>query len=380
MSQHKSKRVSNYELFFDLAFVIAISQLTSAIHVSTVGFNEILSFIAGSIIMLNIWNNEAFYYNKYGDSRRGDIFTIIILMLLVGNLALNYNFDIERLRQDYSSVIAFNIFLALVYGVIAIQYYLKGRALGFNKDIKLSIVLLGIYILSVLPVAMGLIPYSHFILPFYLLPLILPIFIRSYSQSHFMNFPHALERNQLLTIITFGETVIAIIKTYPLAKSPLEGAALFFGMAGLFMFYMSQTFLNINHHRVGSTMQLFYAHAIIVISLLFFTVGLEFLVDHHHHEQGAIFLIVAIIGFYLGVLMTSAYNHELYRLNGAVLMRFASILTLEVLAFYLLRNHVALLGLAMMLMNYLMNRTAMLYRRECRERQNVPHPDPRQNL
>ena len=32
MSKIVSKRVSNYELFFDLSFVLAISQMTSAIH------------------------------------------------------------------------------------------------------------------------------------------------------------------------------------------------------------------------------------------------------------------------------------------------------------------------------------------------------------
>ena len=45
-----SKRVSNYELFFDLAVVLAIGQLTSAMHISEIGGMEIFAFIMANII------------------------------------------------------------------------------------------------------------------------------------------------------------------------------------------------------------------------------------------------------------------------------------------------------------------------------------------
>ncbi|MCW8485425.1 hypothetical protein OQG76_01305 [Streptococcus macedonicus] len=43
MPEFLAKRVSNYELFFDLAFVLGISQLISSIHLSHVGVQEIFS-------------------------------------------------------------------------------------------------------------------------------------------------------------------------------------------------------------------------------------------------------------------------------------------------------------------------------------------------
>ncbi|MCB4986093.1 low temperature requirement protein A, partial [Streptococcus mutans] len=55
MSQFLSKRVSNYELFFDLAVVLAIGQLTSAIHLNHIGLQEVLAFITTNIIIFNIW-------------------------------------------------------------------------------------------------------------------------------------------------------------------------------------------------------------------------------------------------------------------------------------------------------------------------------------
>ncbi len=73
MSKIVSKRVSNYELFFDLSFVLAISQMTSAVHIEPLNWQQIVAFITINIVMISIWNNEAYYYNKYGDSRMIDI-------------------------------------------------------------------------------------------------------------------------------------------------------------------------------------------------------------------------------------------------------------------------------------------------------------------
>lgn len=139
MSKIVSKRVSNYELFFDLSFVLAISQMTSAIHIEPLNWQQIVAFITINIVMISIWNNEAYYYNKYGDSRMIDIYSVIFLMLWVGNLALNINFDLDILANNQLTVIAFNSFLILAYLTIALQYYLKGRKLGFNRVMKFHI-------------------------------------------------------------------------------------------------------------------------------------------------------------------------------------------------------------------------------------------------
>lgn len=390
MSTHKSKRVSNYELFFDLAVVLAIGQLTSAIHIASIGFNEVFSFLSGAVIILSIWNNEAFYYNKYGDSRRDDIYTIIALMLWIGNLALSFNFDINFLRENPSNLIIFNTMLILSYATIALQYYLKGRQLGFSQHIKFRIILQFIYLLPLVPLATGLVPapYNNYVLLVVFIPFLMPIFFKIpplsgwYRKSieNDYNFPHALERNHLLTILTFGESVIGIIRTYPLSQSLLEGLVIFLGMAFLFIFYMGQTFGNIDHHHEGSITRLFYAHALIIISLLFFTVGLEFLADHHHHEVGASFFIISIMLFYIGVLSTSIYNQEIYQLNKTIISQYILTLSLGSCAFYIFRESIFLMGLSLSIMNYTMSHLNLRFRRKQREHHNVPHPDPRKNL
>ena len=380
MSKLLAKRVSNYELFFDLAFVLAISQMTSAFHVEHIDLSELLAFVTTVLVMLNIWNNEAFYYNKYGDSRRIDIYSIIVLMLWVGNLSLSFNFDMEYLSNHRGNILAFNSFLVLSYLTIALQYFLKGRKLGFTADIKRQILLLLLYSIPLFPIAIGSLPYSNWVVPFYLVPVMLPLILPSNEKTLRINFPHALERNQLLTIITFGEGVIAIIKTYPLASRPLEGALFFFGMGMMFVFYMTQTFININHHQKVSVTRLFYAHTLIIMSLLFFTVAIEFIAEEHHHEIGLSLFILSLIGYYSGVLLTTYYNHDLYRLNRRTLLTYGIILAIASVLFYLVKEHLALLAAVLLITTYYTNRTAMVHRRKAREANNIPHPDPQQNL
>ena len=116
--------------------------MTSAIHIEPLNCEQILAFITINIVMISIWSNEAYYYNKYGDSRIRYIYSVIILMLWVGNLALNINFNLEVLANNQLTVISFNSFLILAYLTIALQYYLKGRKLGFNRVMKFHIRLL----------------------------------------------------------------------------------------------------------------------------------------------------------------------------------------------------------------------------------------------
>ena len=86
-------------------------------------------------------------------------------------------------------------------------------------------------------------------------------------------------------------------------------------MATLFVFYMGQTFLNINHHQETTASILFYAHLPIFAGINIFTVGIGFLAESHHANIGFMLFLAGIISFYLGVLATSRYNKDLYRFD-----------------------------------------------------------------
>ncbi len=141
-----------------------------------------LTFIS-NIILLNLWMTEVFYYNKYGDSRRIDIFSVIALMFVVENLALTFDMNMTHLYAGHPAVIIFNWLLILAYAIIALQYFLKGRVLGFNRDIRFSIVACTIYGISLLPFALGLLGANIWTVLIYLIPNIFPLLTRCYHDS-----------------------------------------------------------------------------------------------------------------------------------------------------------------------------------------------------
>ncbi|MEX2785007.1 low temperature requirement protein A [Streptococcus sp. H49] len=376
----KAKRVSNYELFFDLAFVIAMGQLNSNLyHIQHLTASSVISFIFTNIILLSIWINEVYFFNQYGDARRIDIYTIIPLMYFIGNLSLYFDFEVETITA--SQVTVFNALLFGIYAVIALQYALKGGLLGFDKEIKKSIANNLIYALSVLPFVFQLLPASPFSMSIvYLIPIILPFFNQPQSGKLRTNFPHLVERAQLLTILTFGEAVIAIVNHYPMMQVPLTGMLFFLGMSLAFMAYMSQTYLNLEHRQNASGGFLLYAHIIIIIGVNFFTVGMEFLADSHHRAHGLTFLISAIILYYLGIGLTNYYNKPLYRLRKETVLHsaLAAVVCCSLMAVF--RTQLALIALFLVILNYYMSHITMLARRKAREQYNIPHPDPRQSF
>ncbi|CYU39074.1 putative low temperature requirement A protein [Streptococcus suis] len=240
MSEIIAKRVSNYELFYDLVFVLATSSLTGLLHGDHIGLREILTFITANLIIMTLWINETIYLKKYGERDLLDINTIIASMFVVGQLSLNFSHDFE------ATALPFTLFLTLSYLLICLQYYLRGRKIGFTADIKNSLYMLGIYVLVFFLASVAI--YFNFwsydeksSLLLYL-PYIISYFFKDKLSHDVMNFPHIVERCQLITIITFGEMIIAILKNYPIQTHLLTGVLFFLAMAFSFMFYISQTY------------------------------------------------------------------------------------------------------------------------------------------
>ncbi|MDG3136336.1 low temperature requirement protein A [Streptococcus suis] len=339
MSDFKAKRVSNYELFYDLVFVLATSSLTGLLHGDHIGFKEIVTFITANIIILTLWSNETVYLNKYGERDFLDIFTIIPSMYLIGNMSLNFSNDFE------ATALPFNAFLTLSYILIFLQYYLRGRRIGFNEDIKATLQMLAsdiaIFAGATILVVFKLWTNDERMLIVYIIPFLISFFFQKRISHDPINFPHMVERCQLITIITFGETVIAIIKNYPLLDLALEGILLFFAMATLFIFYISQTYLSIDHHRKVDVTVLLYAHLVIVLGLNFFTVAME-LFPSHHNELALPMLIVGNLLFYGGILSTSFYNQQIHQVGRKGLFIYGLILVIGNVAL-LLAGHANLL-------------------------------------
>ncbi|MGQ7381667.1 low temperature requirement protein A [Streptococcus suis] len=181
-----------------------------------------------------------------------------------------------------------------------------------------------------------------------------------------MNFPHIVERCQLITIITFGEMVIAILKNYPIQTHLLTGVLFFLAMAFSFMFYISQTYLNINHHQKTNVATLLYAHMVLVLGINFLTVSVEVL-PGEHASLGLPFLLIGYFLYYLGILMTSRYNQDLYRLDKSVRFQYALTLFITIILLVVSQNHLLLIATILAVSSYMIVRITHRHRTSVRE-------------
>lgn len=337
--------------FYDLVFVLATSSLTGLLHGDHIGFKEIVTFITANLIIVTLWINETIYLNKYGERDRLDIYTIIPSMYLIGNMSLNFSNDFEK------TALPFNAFLTLSYVLIFLQFYLRGRRIGFNQDIKATLQMLATYITTfaaaTLLVVFKLWTNDERMLIVYFIPFLISFFFQKRISHDPINFPHMVERCQLITIITFGETVIAIIKNYPLLDLALEGILLFFAMATLFIFYISQTYLSIDHHRKVDVSVLLYAHLVIVLGLNFFTVAME-LFPSHHNDLALPMMVVGNLLFYGGILSTSFYNQQIHQVGTKGLFIYGLILVIGNVALLLARHANLLIFIILNLLSHAM--------------------------
>ena len=121
-------------------------------------------------------------------------------------------------------------------------------------------------------------------------------------------FPHLVERMQLITILTVGELVIAIIKTYPLSEHFLLSIITFVMVGFLFVFYVYQTAIRMNHHQEVAGAPLVYLHIAILIAINMITAGVEMYYEGQLLNIGVSMILIGITVFYLCLFGTTRYN------------------------------------------------------------------------
>lgn len=335
MTQIKAKRVSNYELFYDLVFVFITTNLTRFIHGDHVTPFSLFVFITANFLFLILWSMETLYLNKYGQRDLLDILTIIASMFAIGSAGLHMELDFNK------HGLAFNAWLTIAYAIIWLQYYLRGKTIKQTADFKnTKNVLLSLITVSLMITLLAYLKvFGSNILStsLYFILVFAPLLFQNKFDYSLINFPHLVERYQLITIITFGECVIATITTYTQPIS-LAGMLFFLGMSFLFMFYISQTHLNVEHHQSTVTNLYSYSHLGIILGINFFTAGIETIGNIHHRETGYYFFIVGLAIYYICIALTSHYNHVKYRPSKKDLLFYAAMVIVGLTAIFLTRQ------------------------------------------
>lgn len=122
------KRVELTELFYDLVYVYAISQVTTLIHHSHLQPVSIYEFMVGLIIYVNSWMVQSVFTNRFGKNSFPNILSMFLQMvlLLISSTPITNNW-----RNSFDQFI---LPMAAISFILLMQYILE----YLKKDNKIN--------------------------------------------------------------------------------------------------------------------------------------------------------------------------------------------------------------------------------------------------
>ena len=178
------------------------------------------------------------------------------------------------------------------------------------------------------------------------------------------SFPHLVERMQLITILTVGELVIAIIKTYPLSEHFLLSILTFVMVGFLFVSYVYQTAIRMNHHQEVAAAPLVYLHIAILIAINIITAGVEMYYEGQLLNIGVSMILIGITVFYLCLYGTTRYNKDEVQLTKGIIKAYILIYLICTTLAIIFNRNTEIFYLALAIQAVLMVFISVDYRRE----------------
>lgn len=332
-----AKKVTNFELFFDLIFVAAIAKATHVIfHIENgvIAPEYLLKFVLIFVPIWWAWVGQSLFINRYGDDCLTQRLFLIIQMAftILMTASLSANFD--------PYYIPFLIGYLCIRFFTSIQYlWVSKRESGQRQD---AAVYLGYAFLIGMAISLCSIFFDNWVryLVLYLgiiIDLIVPVFGRKYLVKVPTNTSHLLERFSLLTIILFGESIVSLISVL----HPEEGDWNAIGFAVIsFIIVVTigwQYFDNVDQKidtAINTTGQIIiYGHLFIYISLSIIasTIRLAYLYPMDYFFLLTVSFVSVFIYFLSTTLVFHKYRFVQHRLNIYHLGLFLGILVLFLL-------------------------------------------------
>ena len=178
------------------------------------------------------------------------------------------------------------------------------------------------------------------------------------------SFPHLVERMQLITILTVGELVIAIIKTYPLSEHFLLSIVTFVMVGFLFVAYVYQTAIRMNHHQEVAAAPLVFLHIAILIAINIITAGVEMYYEGQLLNIGVSMILIGITVFYLCLYGTTRYNKVEVQLTKEIIKAYILIYLICTTLAIIFNRNTEIFYLALAIQSILMVYISVDYRRE----------------
>ena len=314
--------VSNIELFYDLIFVYCISVITSLMHHVHDGFFDLsmwLVFTFSYLVVLQVWFFTTFLLNRYGDRSATDNICLFINMFLLYFLA-------NGIRADWeNATFAFNIAWALILANLLVHWAIKRvRYTNLDEDdiriMNATITTLGVQ-LVVCVVAALLDGTASVVVSWVALIFGTGIFtqMRSYRRKT-SRFSHLAERCALLTIIAFGETIVAIA-SYMESPDLAYPIFVFALVVGLFLIYIYEHDNMLDHHRQTDGMAYITLTGWIIFIIGNLTVALEYMtMSEVDFLPKSAMLTICLIAYLLTSFLVGIFNKPEFRYSPAFIV------------------------------------------------------------
>lgn len=309
----KEKRVELIELFYDLIYVYAISRMTLLLEEPEGGVLSLLqfaSYIGVSCTIIQAWLYMTNYVNRYGTWRWWEY-----ALTGVNMIAVIYMVSTISLASEWDGLAApFDSAMIVALGCVALQYIIQIRSrcqdIGAARNSRTVLAI----VISLYAIALAVsftgdhasIVTAEFVAV--IAGMFLPFLIRGSFDARIISFPHLVERFELLTIITFGEAVVALMGFFDMGGSPADPALAITAMIVWFGCYVLQIHVLADHHRVSRSLRLMFTHYFIVISINLVTAALILLGNAHADRLFVICMAAGAIAlFYISIYLNSAY-------------------------------------------------------------------------
>lgn len=320
-----SKRVTMFELFYDLVFVYMLSQTTEIIrnlHHGIVTPMSFLIFVIVMVVFLNSWMIQTVYTNRYGSSSTSNVIFSFINMMFVLYLSNCFrNLKNYRIFFVVAGLLSLTLFLQYL-----ITYFQATSRADHKISEAFSIILgcrsLFLLVGGIISGSLGIVIALIGVVASWLAP---GIFTGRYTKHHPIIFSHLLERLTLLTIITFGETIVEIADYFTKENFTGWSILIFAIVAGMFYIYVIEFDHFIEDHRRGETgNRLIYLHYPLIFGIIMVTVALNFINEVNANPYFAVgCLYTGILLFVFGMLEAEAYKKPAFKLNQRqIIMKF----------------------------------------------------------
>ena len=157
-----------------------------------------------------------------------------------------------------------------------------------------------------------------------------------------------------------GELVIAIIKTYPLSEHFLLSILTFVMVGFLFVSYVYQTAIRMNHHQEVAGAPLVYLH----IAINMITAGVEMYYEGHLLNIGVSMILIGITVFYLCLYGTTRYNKVEVQLTKGIVKAYILVYLICTTLAIIFNRNTEIFYLALAIQAILMVYISVDYRRE----------------